>query len=173
MFGVRLSYPRSTLNQVIGAGGVWSLFVRSLLGVVPVVAVQVYKVRLRDGVASLTDGVDIWVDDRLNEVQERCAIEHELEHIARGQGSSQTEPVEMSVRYAVALKLLPRGGAHKASCKGAPSLAAAARACGVTRQVLMDRTAVATEEEIAILGCVECRLCPVIAARYADQPAYA
>lgn len=130
--------------------------------------VQIFRVRMPDGVAGRTDGVDIWIDDRLNEVQEKCAIEHELEHLRRGHSTVQTEPVEMSVRYAVALRLLPRGA--KALCNGAPSLAAAARALGVTRQVLMDRAAIGTEDEVRAAGCAECRLCPVMAARFADQP---
>ena len=127
--------------------------------------VQIFKVKLPDGVASCTDGTDIWLDERLNEVQERCAVAHELEHIARGHSRAQPEAVEMEVRYATALKLLPPG--TPALCKGAKSLAAAARALGVTRQVLMDRAALATHEEVVEAGCASCRLCPVIAARYA------
>lgn len=134
--------------------------------------VQVFRVRLRDGVASLTDGVDIWLDDRLNEVQERCAIAHELEHIARGQGSAQTEPVEMSVRYTVAQKLLPLETLF-AGCRKGGSLAAVARELNVTRQVLMDRAATLTDQQAEDAGCGTCRACPVMQARYAHHPSYA
>lgn len=133
-------------------------------------AVEVYRVRLRDGVASLTDGVSIWVDDRLNEVQERCAVEHELEHVARGQGSAQTEPVEMSVRYAVACRLLPFESMQR-GCHMGGTLAAIARELRVTRQVLMDRAATLDDQQSAELGCRECQACPVMAARYTQHPA--
>ena len=126
---------------------------------------MVYKVRMPDGVAARTDGVDIWVDDRLNEVQEKCAIVHEEEHIRRGHSTLQPEAVEMSVRYAVAKQLLP-----DVRC-GSPerSLAAVARDLGVTRQVLMDRAATFTDQQARDAGCLSCFKCPVIAARYADQ----
>jgi hypothetical protein len=101
----------------------------------------------------------------LNEVQLKCAIEHELEHIRRGQGVSQPEAEEMSVRYTVARRLLPdMGGCNRSS------LAAAARGLGVTRQVLMDRAATLTDQQASEAGCLECRLCPVIAARFAGHP---
>jgi hypothetical protein len=142
------------------------VFVRVLLGVRQVV--EIHKVRLPDGVAARTDGVDIWVDDRLNDIQLKCAIEHEKIHIEMGHSTVQVEAVEMAVRYQTALRLLPPG--TPARCKGAGSLAAAARALGVTRQVLMDRAAVATHEEVVEAGCAECLLCPVIQARFVDHP---
>ena len=125
---------------------------------------MIYKVRMTDGVAARTDGVDIWVDDRLNEVQLKCAIEHELEHVRRGQGTVQPEAEEMSVRYAVAKRLLP----VLPGCQGS-TLAAAARNHGVTRQVLMDRAATLTDAQAELAGCFDCRLCPVIAARYPSR----
>jgi hypothetical protein len=115
-----------------------------------------------DGVAARTDGVDIWVDDRLNDVQRKCAIEHELEHIAQGHSTLQTEAVEMSVRYTVAKRLIPDG---TVPCVG-KTLAQKARNLGVTRQVLMDRAATLSDAEAELAGCLDCRLCPVIAARF-------
>lgn len=130
---------------------------------------MIYKVRMPDGVAARTDGVDIWLDDRLNEVQERCAIEHELEHVARGHSTIQTEAVEMSVRFAVAKRLLPLESIVGV-CKNGKSLAGIARELQVTRQVLMDRAATLTDEQARIAGCMECQLCPVIQARYSQHP---
>jgi hypothetical protein len=129
--------------------------------------VAVYEVRMPDGVAARTDGVDIWIDDRLNDVQRKCAIEHELEHIARGHSTIQTEVVEMSVRYTVARRLLPDENLEPGGprCNGS-SLAARARNLGVTRQVLMDRAATLTDAQAESVGCLDCRLCPVIAARF-------
>lgn len=115
-----------------------------------------------DGVAARTDGKDIWVDDRLNEVQERCAIEHELVHIERGHSTVQTEAVEMAVRYETSKRLIPD---HTVPCVGS-TIAAAARNLGVTRQVLMDRAATLTDKQAEEAGCLSCRLCPVIQARY-------
>lgn len=122
---------------------------------------------MTDGVAARTDGVDIWVDDRLNEVQLKCAIEHEMEHIRRGHGSEQPEAEEMSVRYAVSRILLPEenlddGGPR---CQGS-TLAQVARNLGVTRQVLMDRAVTLTDAQAEQVGCLTCRLCPIVEARY-------
>jgi hypothetical protein len=126
----------------------------------------VYRVRMPDGVAARTDGVDIWVDDRLNEVQEKCAVEHELEHIRRGHSTLQPEAIEMAVRYAVAKTLLPDAGRR---CNpDLKSLAAVAKDLGVTRQVLMDRAATLTDNQALAAGCLACLKCPSIAARYAD-----
>jgi hypothetical protein len=132
-----------------------------MLGVV--VLVMIFRTRMPDGMAAKTDGVNIWLDDRLNEVQEKCAIEHELEHIARGHSTIQVEAEEMSVRYAVAKKLLPDSGIG--SCSGS-TLAAAARHLGVTRQVLMDRAATLTDAQMKAAGCFSCRLCPIVDARH-------
>ena len=123
----------------------------------------VYKVRMPDGVAARTDGKDIWIDDRLNPIQEKCAIEHELEHVRQGHSTVQVEAVEMQVRYTVARRLLPDSGIG--SCTGS-TLAQVARGLGVTRQVLMDRAATLTDEETVRAGCLSCRLCPIIDARY-------
>ena len=126
----------------------------------------VYRVRMPDGVAARTDGVDIYVDDRLNDIQERCAIAHEEEHIRRGHGTLQPEAIEMSVRYSVAKQLLPEFVCGDPS----RSLAATAKDLGVTRQVLMDRAATLTDEGAQAAGCLSCLKCPSIAARYAGQP---
>ena len=94
---------------------------------------------------------------------------HEAEHIRRGHSTTQTESVEMSVRYTVAKELLPLD-AIVGVCKNGKSLAGIARELEVTRQVLMDRAATLTDEQARIAGCLECRLCPVIAARFAGHP---
>jgi len=126
----------------------------------------VYRVRMPDGVAARTDGVDIWVDDRLNEVQEKCAILHEQIHIERGHSTVQPEAIEMAVRYETAKRLLPD---HGDRCNpDLKSLAAVAKDLGVTRQVLMDRAATLTDNQALAAGCLACHKCPAIAARYAD-----
>jgi len=128
---------------------------------------MVYKTRMPDGVAARTDGVDIWVDDRLNEVQERCAIVHETVHIERGHSTIQVEAVEMAVRYETARRLLPDSNLAEDGprCEGS-TLAQVARGLGVTRQVLMDRAATLTDAQAEAVGCLTCRLCPIVEARY-------
>lgn len=130
----------------------------------------VYRVRMPDGVAARTDGVDIWVDDRLNEIQEKCAIEHELVHIERGHSTVQPEAIEMAVRYETAKRLLPQDAlVDGVVCNPElKSLAAVAKSLGVTRQVLMDRAVTATDAQVRANGCLSCFKCPAIAARYAD-----
>jgi hypothetical protein len=130
---------------------------------------MVFRVRMPDGVAGRTDGVDIWIDDRLNEIQAKCAIEHELEHIRRGHGTLQPEAVEMSVRYEVAKRLLPLEEIVGV-CKENRSLAMIAKDLGVTRQVLMDRAATLTDNQAITAGCMSCLKCPAIQARYATHP---
>lgn len=136
-----------------------------VLGVL--VLVMIFEVRMSDGVAARTDGVDIWVDDRLNEVQRKCAIEHEMEHLRRGHSAVQPEAEEMRVRFAVARTLLPDDNLREDGprCQGT-TLAQVARGLGVTRQVLMDRAATLTDAQAEMVGCLTCRLCPIIEARY-------
>jgi len=135
----------------------------ALLGVLGMALI--FRVRMPDGVAARTDGVNIWIDDRLNEIQERCAILHEEIHVELGHSTVQPEAVEFAVRYETAKRLLP----EMTGCKG-DTLAAAARNKQVTRQVLMDRAATLTDEQARIAGCMECQLCPVIQARYSQHP---
>jgi len=120
-----------------------------------------------DGIAARTDGVDIWVDDRLNEVQEKCAIVHEEIHVELGHSTVQVEAVEMQVRYLTARRLLPDSNLREDGprCQGS-TLAQVARGLGVTRQVLMDRAATLTDAQAEAVGCLTCRLCPIINARY-------
>lgn len=129
--------------------------------------VEVFVTRFDDGRAACTDGKNIWVDDRLNEIQLKCAIAHEMVHIERGQGCRQTEAEEMSVRYEAARRLIPDDGTVR-HCKPGATLAERAKAWGVTRQVLMDRAATLTDEQAARAGCASCLLCPVMKARYAE-----
>jgi len=129
----------------------------------------VYMVRMPDGVPSRTDGVDIYLDDRLDEVGIRCAIEHEQIHIERGHCTLQNEAVEMSVRFETAKRLLPLD-MIVGVCKEGRSLSQIARELNVTRQVLMDRAATLTDEQARLAGCMECGKCPVIQARYSGHP---
>lgn len=126
----------------------------------------VNRVRLEDGYAGLTDGKDVWVDDRLNAVQLMCTLMHELIHIELGHSTHQTEAIEMAVRYETARRLLP-SDRLTGSCKEAANLRDAANNLSVTSQVLIDRGACLTDQEAATAGCKECRKCPAMQFRFA------
>lgn len=130
---------------------------------------MVYKVRMPDGVPERTDGVNIWIDDRLNAVQEKCAVEHAMVHIEWGHSTLQTEDIELAVRYETAKRLLPLS-TIAGVCKDGRSLKQIAAKLGVTRQVLMDRAATLTDNQALAAGCLSCLKCPSMAARYAAAP---
>lgn len=53
-----------------------------------------------------TDGRTIWLHRALSQAGQRCVLEHELEHIARGHFTCQTAREEHRVRRAVARRLI-------------------------------------------------------------------
>jgi hypothetical protein len=116
-----------------------------------------------DGIHGETDGSTIWVDDRLDEVQVVCTIQHELIHIERGQRRRQPEDVETEVRYETARRLLPIE-TMVGKCRFDVELTA--RMLMVTPRVLMDRAATLTAEEAVAVGCDRCRACPAMAYRF-------
>lgn len=126
---------------------------------------KIHTVRMDDGYAGRTDGVDIWVDDRLNAVQLMCTLMHELIHIERGHSTHQQEDVEMAVRYETARRLLPLDRIAGVCSKESKSLKTIAAELGVTKRVLMDRAATLTDNEALAAGCWACRKCPAINAR--------
>jgi hypothetical protein len=127
------------------------------------VVVQVVTKRLPDGVHGYTDGVVIFVDDRLTAEQLLCTLVHEKIHIERGQGTRQLEADEMAVRYETARRLLPVERIAGV-CKSGP-LSETARSLGVTKRVLMDRAATLTDKQASDAGCWECQACPAIRMR--------
>ena len=126
------------------------------------IVVQIFRERLQPGYAGYTDGVDIYLDDRLDAVQTACTLVHELVHLEWGHKGHQPEAIEMAVRYETARRLLPDYRAGE--CRGS-TLAEVAANLFVTRQVLMDRAASASDALASIGGCFECQLCPSIKIR--------
>lgn len=120
----------------------------------------IIRVRLNDGSAAKTDGVNIYVDDRLHAIQLKCAVLYEEIHLERGHSTHQVESVEMSVRSETARRLLPdfAGQCHKDK-----TVREAANNLGVTRQVLMDRAAMLSDSETKAARCHDCQKCPVMA----------
>lgn len=70
--------------------------------------VVVHHVDMRPGVWGAGDGHSrIWLDRRLGQVERRCTLAHELEHLARGHRGCQDEATESTVVAAAARYLLP------------------------------------------------------------------
>ncbi|VXA93602.1 ImmA/IrrE family metallo-endopeptidase [Citricoccus sp. K5] len=69
--------------------------------------IPVLAARLPINLAGVTDGSRIWVDDRLTEVERRCAIAHELVHIDAGHTHHQPPKIETWVRRQAAEWLIP------------------------------------------------------------------
>lgn len=75
---------------------------RSLTGVI------VHFATLAPGIWGMTDGHQrIWLDRRLGQVERRCTLAHELEHIRRGHYGCQPPAVERAVNAAAARRLIP------------------------------------------------------------------
>lgn len=60
-----------------------------------------------DYLLGATDGERIWMRSDLTQVERRCVLAHELEHVRRRHSDCQPEPVEAAVRAAAARYLLP------------------------------------------------------------------
>lgn len=125
--------------------------------------VQVVTGRLPDGVHGYTDGVKVYVDDRLTAEQLLCTVQHEMIHIERGQGTRQLESEEMAVRYETARRLLPLDRLAGV-CKSG-TLSETAKRLGVTKRVLMDRAATLSDAQASDAGCWDCQKCPAIQMR--------
>ena len=54
-----------------------------------------------------TDGERIWMADDLSQVERRCVLAHELEHVKRGHRGCQPDVIERAVRHYAARYLLP------------------------------------------------------------------
>lgn len=61
-----------------------------------------------DLVPGRTNGVDIiWMDKRLDQVERRCTLTHELIHIERNHTGCQPASVELEVSMETARRLIP------------------------------------------------------------------
>ena len=70
--------------------------------------VVVHYVDLHPGVWGVGDGESrIWLDRQLGQVERRCTLAHELEHLRRGDHGCQDEATEAHVAAAAARYLLP------------------------------------------------------------------
>lgn len=108
-----------------------------------------------DRVPGRTNGLDvIWMDKRLDQVERRCTLTHELIHIERRDVGCQPEAIEFAVRAEAARRLIPiEGLTHALSWSTSPQ--EVADELWVTPGVLADRLAALTVDEVAILAAVE------------------
>lgn len=66
-----------------------------------------WRTDLPPGLLSATDGDRIWMRPDLSQVERRCALAHELEHVRRGHRGCQPAEVEARVDHHAARFLLP------------------------------------------------------------------
>lgn len=119
------------------------------------VHVRISWVRMPDDIPGRTNGVDtIWLDDRLQQVERRCALAHELVHLERRHRGCQHPSSERAVCIETARRLIPiEQLCHHAAW--ARSHSELAEELWVTKEVLTDRLASLTASEITALSAVE------------------
>jgi len=100
--------------------------------------VRIIHHRPADHIPAATDGHHIWVDPRMNQTEYRCAVMHELVHIAYGHTTCQPPLVEARVRAITAKLLVPFEGLVEA-WRWATTVDELADELHVTRLVLEDR----------------------------------
>lgn len=102
---------------------------------------------LPDGISGLTDGRSrIWLDKRLDAVERRCALMHELIHVEHGHTGCQGPRIERNVRHETARRLVAFDGLLEAAewCHSTDELAGE---LGVTHDVATDRLEALTDRE--------------------------
>lgn len=112
-------------------------------------------VLMPDLVPGRTNGVDIiWMDKRLDQVERRCTLTHELIHIERHHTGCQPASVELQVCLETARRLIPIE-ALAASLRWSTWPAELSDELWVTQDVLRDRLRGLTEDELALLMATE------------------
>lgn len=108
--------------------------------------VTVHHTRLEQ-VAAVTDGHStIWLDERLSELEARCALMHELVHLRFGHAGHQPESIERKVCERAARLLIPFEWLYRVRhWQGRPDTLA--EDLGVTPAVLRDWLRWLTEDE--------------------------
>ncbi|MFI7483274.1 ImmA/IrrE family metallo-endopeptidase [Kocuria sp. M1R5S2] len=119
--------------------------------------ITVHHVRL-DRLSAVTDGHStIWLDDRLTEIEARCALMHEALHLLMGHDGHQPAAVESKVREGTARLLIPLSALWEVRhWQGAWQ--GLAEHLGVTTEVLADRLRWPSEEEKLLRHLVQLEL---------------
>ncbi|WP_422934946.1 ImmA/IrrE family metallo-endopeptidase [Sinomonas sp. P47F7] len=101
--------------------------------------ISLFFVTFPDGLLGCTDGMSrIWLDKRLNSIEQRCTAMHELIHIENGHTGCQGARVERRVREEAARRLIPLDQLAEALA-WTQSPAELADELHVTQQVIGDR----------------------------------
>lgn len=117
--------------------------------------VTISFVRMPDGAPGRTDGIrTIWLDNRLQQDERRCALVHELVHLERGHVGCQAPAVEHQVRIETARRLIPINDLCQHAA-WANSIYDLAQDLWVTPEVATDRLQSLTPLEMAQLSLVE------------------
>lgn len=66
-----------------------------------------HTTELPTSILGVTDGKNIWLQERMTQAERRCTLMHELTHIEYGHTSCQPPAVEQRVHQEVARKLIP------------------------------------------------------------------
>jgi hypothetical protein len=117
--------------------------------------IQIAWIRMPDDQPGRTDGVRVvWLDKRLQQVERRCTVTHELIHIERGHDGCQAPRIEYQVCVETARRLIPIDELcqHAAWARSIQELA---DELWVTPEVATDRLQSLTPKETAQLALVE------------------
>lgn len=107
--------------------------------------------RPHSNLPAATDGHRrIWIDPKLNRVERRCALTHELLHLQRGHTGCQPQSIERSIELEAA-RLLVRFQDLQQHASWALSLAELAEDLMVTEAVLINRFQTLDGDQMQIL----------------------
>lgn len=109
-----------------------------------------HTTELPTSILGITDGHNIWLQERMTQAERRCTLMHELIHIERGHQGCQPPAIEAKVEDEVARYLIP----ISALCKVLPwarNEDEAAEELWVDVATLRARLASLTVEEVQIL----------------------
>ena len=108
-----------------------------------------------DSVPGRTNGVDIiWMDKRLDQVERRCTLAHELIHIERQHTGCQQPSVELELSLETARRLIPIEDLPRA-LRWSNRPYELADELWVTQNVLSDRLSSLSQHEFQILLAIE------------------
>lgn len=108
-----------------------------------------------DHVPGRTNGLDvIWLDKRLDQVERRCTLTHELIYIERQHTGCQLPAVEIEVCLEAARRLIPIGDLVSV-LRWSNYAHEMADELWVTTEVLMDRLTSLSPDELSILLATE------------------
>lgn len=117
--------------------------------------IQISFTRMPDGIPGRTDGLRvIWLDSRLQQVERRCAVTHELVHLERGHDGCQEPAIEFQVCVETARRLITIDDLCEHAA-WATSMHELAEDLWVTPDVVTHRLQSLTPAETSLMALVE------------------